>query len=88
VGIDHVSLNDDNDQQGNKEHMFGFIVGFNRQEIGNFLWGRLIRCQDIAEDHVFKTRAALTPRLLIATALSQFRETWNGEKIEKKIVRL
>ena len=75
VGVDYVSLNDDHDPQGNKEHMFGFIAGFNRQEIGKLLRDRLIRWQDIAKDHVFKTSAALTPRLLIATVLAQFGET-------------
>jgi hypothetical protein len=75
VGNDYVSLNDNDSQQENKEHMFGFIAGFNRQEIGKLLRDRLIRWQDIAKDHVFKTSAALTPRLLIATVLAQFGET-------------
>jgi hypothetical protein len=75
LGNDYVSLNDNDSQQENKEHMFGFIAGFNRQEIGKLLRDRLIRWQDIAKDHVFKTSAALTPRLLIATVLAQFGET-------------
>jgi hypothetical protein len=75
VGNDYVSLNDNDSQQENKEHMFGFIAGFKRQEIGKLLRDRLIRWQDIAKDHVFKTSAALTPRLLIATVLAQFGET-------------
>jgi hypothetical protein len=75
VGNDYVSLNDNANPQGNKEHMFGFIAGFNRKEIGKLLRDRLIRWQDIAKDHVFKTSAALTPRLLIATVLAQFGET-------------
>ena len=75
VKNEYVSLNDDNNAQSNKEHMFGFIAGFNRKEIGKLLRDRLLRWQDIAEDHVFRTSAALTPRLLIATVLAQFGET-------------
>ncbi len=68
-GGKYVSLN--GAEAGNKEHMFGFMAGFEQSEIQTLLLDRLTRWQDIVKDHL-RTSAALTPRLLIAMVLAQF----------------
>ncbi|KAE9380152.1 hypothetical protein N431DRAFT_394683 [Stipitochalara longipes BDJ] len=56
----------------NQEHIFGFIAGFSSLELGRILTDLFARWKDIAEDHLMKATAGMTPRLFMATVLSQY----------------
>jgi hypothetical protein len=66
---------------GNKEHIFGFIAGFERKHLGQLLTDRVTRWQDIPQDHL-KTSTGMTPRLFVAALLSQY-----GSIVYEDIIR-
>lgn len=57
---------------GNQEKIFGFIAGFTSAELGQILTETFTQWQDINNDHLVKATAKITPRLFIASVLSQY----------------
>jgi hypothetical protein len=55
----------------NKEHMFGFIAGFDVFDVTQILTRLVPRWSDIPADHLQDT-TGLTPKLFLATVISQY----------------
>lgn len=56
----------------NQEHMLAFVSGFSSDDIGDIFNDLFPRWQDIEADHAGADSAGITPKLFLATVISQY----------------